>query len=161
MKNGGIIGYKPFNKRHIALIFVSNSNDNYADVKFEDIEPIVKDCKKKNKNYKVYFCYLTYDFIKIVKSEYVYEVHIFGHGKVDALGFEDGVFQYRELRHTEPKDFVAQWHCNHGGKIEHSLGYLIGKEYYVPYGIIFTPDIPNKVEKLINGKLKPTKNPNL
>ena len=158
IKKGGIVGYKPVNNKHTAVIFINESGDNYADVNFDFIEPIINYCKKNNEDYKVYFCYLSNDFIKIVRSEYTHKIHIIGHGRMSILRFEDGYFSYRELQDVEPKELVAQWHCNHNDKEEFSLGYLIGKEYHAPYGLTFIPFTKRNIDRLINGKTKPKKN---
>ena len=92
------------------------------------------------------------DFLNIVKSKYVYGIHIFGHGRIDSLAFEDGIVQYRELIDIDPKEFVAQWHCNHG--YGNSLGYYIGKKYYVPYGKRGGFQNKRDIKKFINDKLK-------
>jgi len=154
---GGIVGYQPITERHIALIFISDSSKNYGDISYKEIEPLIEHYDKYKENYKLYFCYLAEDFLKIVKSKYVYGIHILGHGAIDSLGFEDGVLIYRELRHTEPKEFIAQWHCNHGEG--DSLGVLIGRKYYVPYGYTLINGNKGRITKLINGKIKWTENP--
>lgn len=159
IKSGGIVGFQPVNENHVALIFVSDSEENYSDVDFEYIQPIINDCNEKDECYKVYFCYLADDFINIVKSRYTQKIHIFGHGRIDSLRFRDGILSYRELKDTEPKELVAQWHCNHGDKEETSLGYHIGKEYYVPFGYVLLPLTKRNVKKFIEGKIKPKKNP--
>jgi hypothetical protein len=107
----------------------------------------------------LYFCYLADDFLNIVKSKSVTGVHVFGHGRVDSILFEDGVLQYRELKDTFPKDFVAQWHCNHGeGK---SLGEYIGKEYFSPYGRRGSFQNKRDIGKLIRDELDWEINKNL
>ena len=159
IKHDGIVGYKTIKERHIALIFVSDSSKDYSNISYDEISPLIEYYDKNKENYKFYFCYLANDFIKIVKSKYVYGIHIFGHGRIDSLGFEDGVLNYRELKYMEPKDFVAQWHCNHGdGK---SLGELIGRKYYVPYGMSIIRGSKKEISKLVNGQIEWTINNNI
>jgi len=159
IKHGGIVGYQSIKEMHIALIFISDSRRDYSNICYDEVSPLIEDYDKKNDNYKLYFCYLTDDFLNIVKSKYVYGLHVFGHGTIDSLGFEDGVVQYRELKNTEPKEFVAQWHCNHGsGK---SLGELIGRKYYVPYGYRIIRGNKKDISKLINNQIEWTKNSNV
>ena len=159
LEHDGIIGYKSIKERHIAIIFISDSSKDYFNISYDEISPLIEYCKKNKINYKLYFCYLADDFIKIIKSKYVYGIHIFGHGRIDSLKFEDGFLHYRELKDTEPKEFVAQWHCNHGdGK---SLGELIGKKYYVPYGMSIKGGSKKDIFKLINGQIEWTKNNSL
>lgn len=158
-EDGGIVGFQQIKKEHKALIFVSNHRDNYADYNYKYIKPIIDDCKNKKGMYEIYFCYKADDFKKIVESKYVKEIHIFGHGRIDTLGFEDGRMYYRELRDVEPKELVAQWHCNHGFDRDYSLGKLIGKCYHVPLGYSLAPDISKNVQKLVDGEIKPTQNP--
>ena len=50
------------------------------------------------------------------------------------------------------KEYVAQHHCNHRGKIEDSLAYLIGINIYLPKGKIHSLDIIKDAEKLKDGK---------
>jgi hypothetical protein len=158
-KHGGIVGYQPVKDRHVALVFISDSSKNYSDISYDEISPLIEDFKKNKVNYKLYFCYLTDDFVKIIKSKYIYGIHIFGHGAIDSLGFEDGIVQYREFKGIEPKDFIAQWHCNHGeGK---SLGELIGRKYYVPYGYTIIKQNKKEIIELINNPEKWTINQNL
>jgi len=130
--NGGVVGYESSNEDHIALIYPSESSMNYPSLEKEGILTLMDHYQNENIKFKLYFCSLCDNFINIIKSDNVTGIHIFGHGKIDSLAFEDGVLEYRELKDVEPKEFVAQWHCNHGyGK---SLGEYIGKKYYSPYG---------------------------
>ncbi len=58
-----------------------------------------------------------------------------------------------------PSGSIAQWHCNHGrGK---SLGELIGRKYYVPYGYTIITGNKGKIIKLINGQIEWTINSNI
>lgn len=153
-----MVGYKPINEKHIAIIFPSDSENDYPIIDNE-ILSLIYYYKENNVNYKMYFCFITDDFIKIINSRYVYGVHVFGHGKVDSLGFQDGIVQYREFKETKPKkEFVAQWHCNHG--TGHSLGEYIGKKYYVPHGKRVSFQNKLDIKKLIDNKLKWQKNEN-
>jgi hypothetical protein len=156
IENGGLIGYNPVCKEHIAIICPSESKNNYPSLEKEGLLLLINHYRDNNINYVLYFCYLSDDFIKIVKSSYVKGIHIFGHGRIDSLLFEDGVVQYRELRGTSVKDFIAQWHCNHGdGK---SLGEYIGMQYYSPYGKRRAGQNIKDITKLIDNKLIWTSN---
>ena len=159
LKQGGIIGYKPIEESHIALIFISNSSKNYGDICYDEFSPFIEHYNKTKVAYHLYFCSFSEDFIKLVQSKNIYGLHIYGHGRIDSVRFEDGILQYRELKHTEPKEFVAQWHCNHGDGV--SLGELIGKEYFVPYGMIFFIYNNKRAKELISGKRKWTINEKL
>jgi hypothetical protein len=153
---GGIIGYKAFKEDHVAIIWPSESNKNFPSLKNDGFPLLIEHYKKKEIKHIVYFCYLCDDFIKIIKSKYVNGVHIFGHGRISALHFEDGILQYRELKDSDPKEFIAQWHCNHGeGK---PLGEYIGKKYYSPYGKRSSFSNERDIKKLINGNLEWTIN---
>jgi hypothetical protein len=155
---GGIVGYQPIEERHIAIIFPSDSRKNYPIIDKEETLLLFNYYRELKENYKIYFCFLIDDFKNIVKSDYIYGIHIFGHGRIDSLGLEDGIVVYRELKDTKPKEFVAQWHCNHGNKEETSLGYLIGKKYYVPSGKRRGFQNYKDIKKLINNQLKWTIN---
>lgn len=150
-KLGGIIGYHPSDVKHIAIIYPSESKKRYPLLKKDGISVLMEHYKDKKINFRLYFCYLADDFLKIVKSKNVTGVHVFGHGRIDSILFEDGVVQYRELKDTIPKEFVAQWHCNHGdGK---SLGEYIGREYFSPCGRRGSYRNKRDVDKLIRDEL--------
>jgi hypothetical protein len=150
-EHGGIEGYKEIKEEHIAIIFPSESRKRYPKIDNKEITLLTDYYKERNEHYKLYFCYLADDFISIVKSQYVYGIHIFGHGRIYCLLFENGYLIYRELKDTPPKEFIAQWHCNHSeGK---SLGEYIGKKYYVPYGKRGGFHNQRDIKKLINGQL--------
>ena len=158
---GGVIGYKNIKERHIAIIFPSDSGKNYKITNDNDILELENYYVDKNENYRLYFFYLVDDFINIVKSQYVYGIHIFGHGRIDRLTFEDGVVLYREFKGIEPKEFVAQWHCNHGSFYKNSLGRVIGTKYFVKYGMRNCYSNKRDIKKLVNGELNWTYNDNI
>jgi hypothetical protein len=153
-EDNGIVGYKTIKEEHIAIIFPSDSSKNFKVTTDNEIEKLKKHYESRNENYKVYFCFLVDDFIKIVKSEYVYGVHVFGHGRINGITLEDGQINYREFKGTKPKEFVVQWHCNHGDFHQNSLGRMIGKKYYVKYGMRNAFSNKRDIKKLINGKLE-------
>jgi len=158
---GGIIGYENVKEKHVAIIFPSDSSKNYKSTEDNDIVELKNYYLDKNENYKVYFCYLVEDFINIVKSQYVYGIHIFGHGRIDRLTFEDGAVLYREFKGIEPKEFVAQWHCNHRSFYKNSLGRIIGKKYYVKYGMRNYYSNKKDIKKLVIDELDWTYNDNV
>lgn len=153
IESGGVIGYKPIEKRHIAIILVSDLCEDfsvYSKINKREILPLIEHYTTNHLDYKVYFCCYTDDFVNIIRSRFVYGVHIFGHGRIDSVGFENGVVVYREFKSIEPKEFVAQFHCNHGNG--QSLGELIGKKYYVPYGMSVIGQHQKEILKLLNGE---------
>ncbi len=157
---GNIIGYQSIKEKHIAIIFPSVSSKNYP-VLYSEVLLLLNYYEKQDEKHRLYFCYRTEDFINIVKSQNVIGIHVFGHGRMDSLSFEDGTVMYREFKGIKPKEFVAQWHCNHGSKTETSLGYVIGKKYYVPYGMRTRFINAKDVKELINGKINWTINETL
>jgi len=156
--HNGIINYADVKEKHIAIIFPSDSSKNYKVTTDNEILDLENHYLEKNEKYRLYFCYLVDDFIKIVESQFVHGIHIFGHGRIDRLTFEDGVVLYREFKSITPKEFVAQWHCNHGDFYKNSLGRTIGKKYYVKYGMRNFYSNKRDIKKLINGELNWTHN---
>lgn len=152
-KENGIIGYKPINNEHIAIIFPTIYEFNYPDVYSCEIKPLIDHYKNINANYQIYLCYHVRDFINIVRSPYVIGLHIFGHGKTHHLPFKDGGIYYREFYYIEnKKDFVCQWHCNTGKFKDQHLGHIANR-YYVPYGLRNKFNNRSDIKKLIEGNL--------
>jgi hypothetical protein len=149
---GGIVGYHPYLKDHIAIIYPSDSENNYPKLKKDGILPLIEHYKNIKQNYKLYYCYLTEDFLRLIKSQNTKGIHIFGHGRIDSLLFKDGIVQYRELKNAPVKEFVAQWHCNHGDG--GSLGKYIGKKYYAPPGKRNAWQNRKDIERLIKSELE-------
>jgi len=159
--NGGIIGYENIKDEHIAIIFPSDSEKNYKITEDNDVIELKNYYLDRNEKYVVYFCFLVKDFISIVKSKNVYGIHIFGHGRIDRLTLQDGIVSYRDFKGCEPKNFVAQWHCNHGAFYKNSLGRMIGKKYYVKYGMRNFYSNKRDIKKLVKGELDWTHNDEL
>jgi hypothetical protein len=130
--------------------------------------PIINQDKKllidyyKNKGgFRMYFCYLTDDFVNIIRSQTVTGLHVFGHGSIDHLVFQDGVVYYREFYRdftvNQLKDFVCQWHCNKGKYTKKHLGKIV-KKYFVPEGYRNFLNNKKDIEKFIDGTLNWTIN---
>lgn len=150
--HGGKIGYHESNTDHIAIMWVSESHNNYPVLKKDGILNLMEHYKRNKIEFSLDFIYLSDDFLSLVKSQRTTGIHIFGHGRIDSLYFEDGVVQFRELKDVSPKEFVAHWHCNHGeGK---SLGEYIGKKYFAPYGKRMPFTNRRDIKKLINDELE-------
>ncbi len=43
VEHGGIIGYKPIEERHIAIVYVSESRKNYWGINFDEISPLTEE----------------------------------------------------------------------------------------------------------------------
>jgi len=163
---GGLINSPPHNQPHIAIICVSDSKEWYPDLRKEHITMLLNHYKKTpNKAYMLYFCSEAKKFVEIIKSPNVTGVHIFGHGSIDGLTFQDDEkVEYREfediadVNRFPPKEFVDQFHCNHGHGM--SLGVCIGKAYFVLKVKRGTHRNKKDIQLLIEGKLKRTPNPN-
>jgi len=152
-KEKGIIGYKPIKKKHIAIIFPSLYDFDYPNLNSCEIKPLIEHYKKTAENYQIYLCYLVEDFINIVKNPNVKGLHIFGHGRIYLLKFKNGGVFYREFKGLKPKkDFVCQWHCNHGEYKEQHLGH-IAKKYYIAKGYRHRWNNKKEIKKLIENKL--------
>jgi hypothetical protein len=150
---GGIEGFSKINSPHIALIIPSESRKDYSNFKIREIKPFIKYYENQSVDCNIYHCFKSEDFKKIIQSKKVIGIHIFGHGSMNALVFEDGLFSYRECQFFDKKEFVGQHHCNHKGKKQKSLAFLIGRKAYAPRGKSTIIDIYLDSEKLKRGKL--------
>lgn len=152
-EQGGIIGFKDIKEEHIAIVFPEINRNVYPDINSKEKKLLYDYHTDNGETYKLYFCYQCDHFEKIVKSEYVAGLHIFGHGSISHLTFEDGIVMYREfygLQHK--KDFICQWHCNIGKYKDKHLGH-IAKRCYIPDGYRHYFNNKKDIKKLIEDNL--------
>lgn len=99
-----------------AIILIKKSPDDDIGLFTQGICWLLKYFKNINQSYKVYLNPNPREFKQIVNDEKADRLYIFGHGKRNCLKFESGLYiKYKELKDYPKKQFIGQYHCNHGG----------------------------------------------
>ena len=103
-------------EKFAAVILIKKYSDDEIKLFTLGISWLLKYFKNINQPYKVYLKPNASKFKQIVKDEKADRLYIIGHGKKKCIDFESGQsIKYEELKDSPKKQFIGQYHCNHGG----------------------------------------------
>ncbi|MEI6314963.1 MAG: hypothetical protein WCO89_08840 [Syntrophus sp. (in: bacteria)] len=100
---------------HHGIIFIRYEDEGRQDYTLDSIKLLGEGLKDLGERYKVYECRNPGDFrIRYIDPK-ITHLWIIGHGTKSSLSFDTSQkLHYSELPVTDPKEFIAQLHCNTG-----------------------------------------------
>ena len=100
---------------HHGIIFIRYEDEDRQDYALDTIKLLGEGLKDLGESYKIYECRNPGDFrIRYINPK-ITHLWIIGHGTKSSLSFDNSQkLHYSEIPVTDPKEFIAQLHCNTG-----------------------------------------------
>ncbi len=123
-------------KGNTAIIFAEAfTKFDIIDIYSAGVFFLIASLRQKRENYKIFYVNDRSSLREIILNENFNKLYIFGHGTVYGVGAEDGLFEYKSLKHklNHKKLFVAQLHCNSNERIksDDTSMAIFSKKYYI------------------------------
>lgn len=104
-------------EKHHAIIIAATKLRTKFHVYFSGVSTLLVSLKLSDQKtkYKIYCCSEMDAIKKVIEDPYTTHVWIFGHGIKHGVEVGKEVLFYCELKDIPQKEFIGQYHCNHGG----------------------------------------------
>lgn len=104
----------PNEKTFVAIMIVRKYPEDNFRLFTQGIDYLLKYFKATDQSYKVFLWPTLEQFKKTVRNVNANKMYIFGHGKINGICFQDEFLNYSQFKGCPKKEFIAQYHCNHG-----------------------------------------------
>jgi hypothetical protein len=103
-------------KHHAIIVIATDLRTKFANC-FSGVSTLLISFTFQNPRiaHKLYFCSNEGDVRNVIENPNATHVWIFGHGLKHGVTTGKNVLYYCEVKNIPQKEFIGQYHCNHGG----------------------------------------------